>query len=142
MTADALAELEHVCATVARSTADDRVFAALRALQQPALRGSLAWTEAMLARPSRLARIAEAVARPGMSLYAIADRIEAVAEGYRRDRWRRDYRSIGVPETIDGKPEAEVWRILRQLGSFPANSTIRAELTDWYKRRNPANPKS
>lgn len=138
MTAD-LSAAEFVLDAVYRETGDDRVQEALRALQRPAARGTPAWTEAMLQRPARIARIAAAVA-PGLSIAAASDRVAAYAERYQRTRWRRDRSSVGLPADLDGTPEAEVWHVLRVLGSFPANSTIRSELSDWHRTVNPANP--
>lgn len=130
--------------TLASMDADDpRIAAALAALRRPAPRGSPAWTAAMRARPDRLAAVAETVAETTGrgSLRAISEAVGEVAEAYIRTRWRRDRMAAGTPDDLAGRPEAHVYVIMRDLGSFPANSTVRDELTDWYQSRILANPK-
>lgn len=136
-----LAEALYPLVEYHRQTGDPRAEAAINECLQPAPRGTAPWHAAMIERPARLAAIAKAVAAPGMSISAIADRVSGLAAAYERGRWRCDRRSVGLPADLDGTPQAECWWMLRTLGAIPGNRTIREELTLSYNKGNPGNPK-
>ena len=128
-------------ANAASETGDPRAVEALTALLQPAPRGSAAWTEAMAERPALLAAIAERHAGECQNLRQFTDAVCAVGDRYQRQRWRCDRRAVQPPcDLIDD--ERDAFTILRTLGAFPRNTTIRDEISDWFDEFILFNPKT